>query len=187
MNLDLLKYDCHAATATYLDLMSQHKFLPRIVRPTRIKNRSATLIDHFFTGESDSYSKSGIIDTEIAGSHGYTDHFPIFLVLKTSLSSHKKTDPVQKTYFTKKNHDERKESLRNEDWSDIFQLKDANAIYDLMLEKYGRHYHENKTVKTFSKKSNRVGRQPWMTEDILADIGRRDRLSRQRDRREPFL
>ena len=186
MNLDLLKYDCHEPTANYLDILSQHKFLPRIVRPTRIKKQSATLIDHIFTWENSSYLKSGIIDTEIAGNHGYTDHFPTFLVLRTSLSSHKTTNPVQRTYFTKKNHDERKENLQNEDWSELFQLDDANAIYDLMLEKYGLHYHENKTVKTYSKKSNRIAQQPWMTDDILADIRRRDRLSRKRDRREDY-
>ena len=186
MNLDLLKYDCHAETANYLDLMSQHKFLPRIVRPTRIKKQSATLIDHLFTQESDSYRKSGIIDTEIAGNHGYTDHFPIFLILRTSFSTHRANDPVQKTYFTKKNHDARREKLGNEDWSELFQLNDPNAIYDLMLEKYGHHYHENKTIKTYSKNSNRVGRQPWMTDTILADIRRRDRLSRKKDRRKEY-
>ena len=132
MNLDLLKHNCHAATADYLDAMSQHKFLPRIVRPTRIKKQSATLIDHLFTWESDSYVMSGIIDTEIAGNHGYTDHYPIFLVLKTFLKGHRSTDPVQKTYFTQKNHDERKESLKNEDWSDLYGLDDANSIYDLI-------------------------------------------------------
>ena len=60
MNLDLLKYDTHAATASYLDIMNHHRFLPRIVRPTRIKRQSATLIDHIFTRDNDSYVMSGI-------------------------------------------------------------------------------------------------------------------------------
>ena len=186
MNLDLLKHDCHVATANYLDLMSQHQFIPRIVRPTRVKQQSATLIDHFFTYENDSFSKSGIIDTEIAGNHGYTDHFPIFLILKTDIGGQQATGQVQKTFFTTKNHEARKESLKNEDWSEIYRLEDADKIYDQILEKYSKHFHENKTVKTYSKKSNRIGREPWMTADILADIRRRDRLSRKKDRRDDY-
>ena len=38
MNLDLLKYESHAATSNYLDLMASHGLLPGITRPTRIKD-----------------------------------------------------------------------------------------------------------------------------------------------------
>ena len=49
LNLDLLKYEHHLPTANYIDLLTQHGLLPRIVRPTRIKKQSATLIDHILT------------------------------------------------------------------------------------------------------------------------------------------
>ena len=186
MNLDLLKYDCHIATASYLDLMSQYKLLPRIVRPTRIKRQSATLIDHFFTQENDNFVHSGIIVTEIAGNHGYTDHYPIFIILKSSTNEKTINETLQKVFFTNKNHEDRKENLRNEDWRDLYQLEDTNSIYDMIVKKYSKHYHENKTVRSFSRKNNRIGREPWMTPDILADIRRRDRLARNKDRREDY-
>ena len=81
-NLDLLKYDTHQPTACYLELVTEQKLLPRIVRPTRIKKQSATLIDHILSSDPGSTLTSGIIDTEIAGGSGYTDHFPTFTVLK---------------------------------------------------------------------------------------------------------
>ena len=81
MNLDLLKYESHPPTSDYLDLITGHKILPRIVRPTRIKKQSATLIDHILTRDNDNTIVSGIIDTEIAGNCGYTNHFPIFTIL----------------------------------------------------------------------------------------------------------
>ena len=74
LNLDLLKYENHLPTANYLDLVINHKLLPRIVRPTRIKKQSATLIDHIFTKDDKIHLVSGIIDTELAGNSGYTDH-----------------------------------------------------------------------------------------------------------------
>ena len=81
MNLDLLKYESHLPTSQYLDVMTNHQTLPRIVRPTRIKNKSATLIDHIFTRDNPITLVSGIIDTELAGSCGYTDHKPVSTVL----------------------------------------------------------------------------------------------------------
>ena len=186
INLDLLKYDSYPATGNYLDLMSQQGLIPRIVRPTRIKKQSATLIDHFFTRDNDITLRSGIINTEIAGNCGYTDHFPIFLILKARVPPKKSNGPQEKSYFTKKNHEERKEKLANEDWSEIYQSEDPNMIYDTILKKYGQHYHENKSTKTFSQKSNRTGREPLMTAEILTDIRRRDRLSKIKDRREEY-
>ena len=93
---------------------------------------------------------------------------------------------MEKIYFTNKNHANRKEKLRNEDWRELYRLENANVIYDVITEKYSKHYHENKTVRLYSRKTNRIGREPWMTPDILADIRRRDRLARNKDRREDY-
>ena len=186
MNLDLLRYDSHPATGSYLDLLSQHKLLPRIVRPTRIKKQSATLIDHFFTRDNEKTLRGGIINTEIAGNCGYTDHFPIFIIMKAKVPRKNSNETITKTFFSKTNHTDRKEKLAIEDWSEIYQQEDPNLIYDMILEKYGKHYHENKTTKTFTKRTNRIGREPWMTAEILTDIRRRDRLARLKDRRDEY-
>ena len=170
MNLDLLKYDSHSATGNYLDILTQHKLLPRITRPTRIKHQSATLIDHLFMKDNEYHVKSGIINTEIAGNSGYTDHFPIFTIIKSKVVTKRSNELIQKCYFTQKNHADRKRNLQSEDWSGILALDDASVIYDQMLEKYSKQYHENKTTVTFTRRSNRHGREPWMTRDILADI-----------------
>ena len=181
-NLDLLKYDSHQATGNYLDLLSQHKLLPRIVRPTRIKKQSATLIDHFFTRDNANTLRSGIINTEIAGNCGFTDHFPIFLIMKVNVPRSKSNDTITKSFFSNDNHAERKEKLAGEDWSEVYLAEDPNSIYDMIITKYGKHYHENKTTRTFKKRTNRISREPWMTPEILADIRRRDRLARKKDR-----
>ena len=61
MNLDLLKYERHLPTSRYLDIMTTHSMLPTIVRPTRIKNKSATLIDHIFTRNNALFPVCGIL------------------------------------------------------------------------------------------------------------------------------
>ena len=100
MNLDLLKYQSHAPTSDYMDIMMSHSLLPLITRPTRIKHTSASLIDHFFFKST--VKRSGILATEIAGNHGFTDHYPIFCVFGISNVKRNASRTFTKKYFTYK-------------------------------------------------------------------------------------
>ena len=79
-------------TSEYLDVMMSHSLLPAITRPTRLKHTSATLI---FTKKAglDLY----ILTYDLAGSHGYTDHYPVLCLYPTKRDNLNKT-----TTFTKK-------------------------------------------------------------------------------------
>ena len=179
-NLDLLKYENHLPTANYLDLVMNHKLLPRIVRPTRIKKQSATLIDHIFTKDGGDHLTSGIINTEIAGNSGYTDHFPVFTILRADVAKREKKEYICKTFFTQQDSKARRDRLRQENWNEVLEQDDPNVIYDMIQQKYGHHYNETITIRIQKKQSNRVKREPWMSAEILADIRRRDRLAKQK-------
>ena len=186
MNLDLLKYENHLPTSQYLDIMTNHQTLPRIVRPTRIKNKSATLIDHIFTRDNPITLVSGIIDTELAGSCGYTDHKPVFTVLRARVPKKDRKATIVTSYFTQEGTQKRREGLRAQNWGMIIADTDPDTIYDDIVAIYGNHYHTNITKKTIKCSSKRVRREPWMTNDILADIRRRDRLAKIKDRRSDY-
>ena len=112
MNLDLLKYETHSMTSEYLDQMVACGMLPGITRPTRIKHSSATLIDHiFYKGENINF---GILASELAGSHGYTDHFPVFCTIKLYEPLKATVTKTTIRYFTQSGHSKRKDSLRKE-------------------------------------------------------------------------
>ena len=153
---------------------------------TTTKKQSATLIDHIFTRDNEKTLISGILNADIAGNCGFTDHFPIFTILKAKIPNKKSNEPIIKSYFSKQNHSDRKEQLSKEDWDEVLAMEDPNMIYNTILEKYSKHYNGNRSTKTFTKRSNRVGREPWITPEILADIRRRDRLARLKDRREEY-
>tara|TARA_B110001454_G_scaffold206124_1_gene216268 strand:- start:121 stop:1140 length:1020 start_codon:yes stop_codon:yes gene_type:complete len=106
-NLDLLKHEIHLPTAKYLEIMS-HQLIPKIVRPSRIKHQSASLIDHFFLRDITNCTISGIMATEIAGNHGYTDHMPIFLILKTTQQKIEKPKSIIISYFTESDNCEKR-------------------------------------------------------------------------------
>ena len=183
INLDLLKHEHHLPTASYLDVVMSHGLLPRIVRPTRIKHKSASLIDHFFTANDDKTLLSGILATEIAGAHGYTDHYPIFSIIRKKPREKKKEKYITKSYFTEAGNVDRRNGLKNENWDEVYSESDPNIVYDLIQEKYGRHYLAAKTIKTVKNNKNRIRKEPWMTADILADMRKRDRLAKMKDRR----
>ena len=186
MNLDLLKYETHPQTAQYLDIMSSHRLLPQIVRPTRIKHQSATLIDHIFTRGNDISLMSGILDLELAGNSGYTDHKPTFIFLKAKIPPKKYSQLANFSFFTVEGNKNRKEGLKSQDWDGVLSLSDPDLIYDQLIAIYSHHYYTNLTTRTISRNSRRYKREPWMTDKILADMRRRDRLARNKNRRAEY-
>ena len=76
--IDLLKYEKHFSTNSYLDNIFSHCFLPLINRPTRITAHSASLIDNILTNNLPVNTKSGILFTDIS------DHLPVFMLLPES-------------------------------------------------------------------------------------------------------
>ena len=186
MNLDLLKYASHLPTSKYLDIMSSHSLLPRITRPTRIKNQSATLIDHIFTRNNPLTKVSGIIDMELAGSSGFTDHKQVFTILQANICKDKTNRPMEISYFTQEGNRKRKEGLLNHDWNNTISETDPNTIYDQIISVYSYHYQSNLTTKTINSNSRRYKREPWITDEILKDIKRRDRLARLKNRRSDY-
>ena len=76
MNINLLNFQTHTKTNTYLENILSHGFLPTITMPTRIANSSATLIDHIYINETAKYITSGVIITDVS------DHFGTFQVIQ---------------------------------------------------------------------------------------------------------
>jgi len=79
INIDLLKYSDHASTRSYIDNLISNSFIPAIIMPTRITDRSATLIDHIYysTGSyknDNNLVKTGNIWCDI------TDHLPDYII-----------------------------------------------------------------------------------------------------------
>lgn len=166
--------------------MTNHRVLPQITRPTRIKNKSATLIDHIFTRDNEITLTSGILDLELAGNCGYTDHKPVFTILRAQVSRKESNRKIRVSYFTSEGNQKRKEGLLSHNWGSTLDESDPNAIYDQIISVYNHHYHSNITTKTINRNSKRQKKEPWMTNDILKDIRRRDRLAKIKQRRAEY-
>ena len=76
-NFDLLKYDKDNNVMKFLNSLTSQSLIPTISKPTRINDKSASLIDNIFMSNPSNLT-AGIIVTDIS------DHFPVF-VLKNSV------------------------------------------------------------------------------------------------------
>ena len=82
-NIDMLKFEMHSKTNSYIDNIFSNAYIPLITKPTRLTPHSATLIDHIYTNDISRSYKSGIIITDIA------DHFGIFTIIKNIIDKPK--------------------------------------------------------------------------------------------------
>src|SRR6218665_1651229 len=69
-NINLLRHVDHNLTGMFLNTMASYKFVPTILRPTRITEFSATLIDNIFTNSLCQDLDSCILIEDIS------DHLP---------------------------------------------------------------------------------------------------------------
>ena len=70
----MLNFQTHGLTNDYINSLLSKSFLPVITLPTRIRNQSATLIDHIWKNKRCTLYKSGIIINSLS------DHFPVIYI-----------------------------------------------------------------------------------------------------------
>ena len=73
-NVNMLNFETHGLTNDYINALISKSFLPVVTLPTRIKQQSATLIDHIWTNKLCNVYKSGILINSLS------DHFPVFYI-----------------------------------------------------------------------------------------------------------
>ena len=74
LNINFLKANDHKSTGVLLDVLYSYSVFPLITKPTRVTEKTATLIDHIWTNSFgvDSHHIQGILCTSM------TDHYAIF-------------------------------------------------------------------------------------------------------------
>ena len=65
-NINLLNCVNHPASEPFLNMMNSNYLLPYILQPTRVTDRSATLIDNIFANTFNSNARSGNLVTKIS-------------------------------------------------------------------------------------------------------------------------
>lgn len=168
INIDLLK--ANEVSNTYLNILQEYGYFPKIDKPTRVVNESSSCIDHLFV----CISNPNIQTTSIVVTDSITDHFPIILSTKTDVIN--KTDRGV-SLKSKINSEKLKQMLRCEQWDDIFSSDDPNLCAGIFIDKLSELIKAC-TTSSHKRDLRKKAIKPWITEGILKSMETRNRLGR---------
>ena len=176
-NIDLLKDDIERPIHDYLDLIYSHCMIPTVLKPTRITETSATLIDNILTN-SDNEVTTAILVTDIS------DHLPSILLnksktTKVTQNSENKNKFVFKRKYTDDNISHFKQKLSQVDWNGILQGIDADCDYNKFIDKFNELYDECIPLRKCSVSRRKVPQSPWITKGLLKSINNKNKLYKE--------
>ena len=89
-NADLLNHANHALTGDFLNAMLSHLMYPVIRNPTRVTEKSSTLIDNIFINCSQNVFEAVIICNDLS------DHFPVAAITLETKNNKRKFESLTK-------------------------------------------------------------------------------------------
>ena len=129
-NVNLINYYKNRGTYEFLEQLFNHNFTPQITLPSRITEKTATLIDNIFVnGQTQKYN-SGNITMSIS------DHLPQFIIIVENGKGDKPANKTAKTtYKDYKNFDmdSFKMDLQGIDWILATHYNDVSLGFEAFL------------------------------------------------------
>jgi len=151
INIDTLKKN--NTTKQYINLLQSEGFNPLIHEATRVTGNSQTCIVHIHSNFTSS-TTSGSIAVEVA------DHLPVFTIIYDP-KHNPFPEKIEIRDFNSFNSKLFKENLANQDWSLVYNSRNANESLDRFLHIFNCISYKYAPVKEISLKSKSY--QPWIT------------------------
>jgi hypothetical protein len=173
MNIDLLKYNSLNYVNEFVDNIVARSFVPKILKPTRVSNTSATLIDHIYTNDHHNVSNSGIVVNDVA------DHFGVFLTLS---HTYKQTDSklAFKRVFSTNNINHFNNILQQVDFSDVIAESCPEASYDCFHRKFSEKFNIAFPLVKVKHNRNYIKKEKWITSGLLTSLRTKNKLYRKK-------
>jgi len=172
-NADFLKIEKNKNYQEFYNLVTSNGLLPRIVRPTRVTENSATIIDNIF---SNSF-KRGMISGNLMLC--ISEHFSQFLSIGTNNVSLKNTKIYGRDY-SKFNPKDFKNDISTQKWEN--DLTDINELYGEFITKLNSCVDRHAPIKKLTKKEIKIKSKPWITANIRKLIDHRNKLFNRKKR-----
>ena len=168
-NLDLLAYEKFLPTRKYVDELLSFGILPLITKPTRIAQRSATILDHISTSyKSDSY-RVGILVSDLS------DHFPVFYVRNNLEKSTKKLVTIRK--INPETVISFKSLLQPAQWTCVTNENRPASAFSNFFGILDASFEVSFPKFIFKPNKRCTPLQPWMTPGLLKSRKRKEKLA----------
>ena len=127
-NLNLIKYTQNRGVNQFLESILSNNFISHITLPTRVTEKSATLIDNIFTNNYEHNCVSGNITTYIS------DHLPQFFIIEDLKQIPNKEIPTISFRDHKNFSDDAfKAELSELDWSLVTENSEVNLGFETFV------------------------------------------------------
>jgi exonuclease III len=176
-NVNLMKIKTDLKVQEYVETMISSGLKFRISRPSRVSNTSATLIDHIADNLTDQVQISGIITTQLFGASGYSDHLPVFSIIKREITRNKPPKTITRRKINKFTEATFQRRLQEVDFSSAYR-EDPSECLDNMMEIITKQHDISfplETVKT-NRENYRV--QRFMIPSLMKSCNTRDRMKK---------
>ena len=175
-NMDLLKIENDTHINDYFDIFTNNNFMPLITLPTRITNRTKTLIDNIYYNQFSNNIVSGNITV------GISDHIPQFAIIPSYSNN---TIPTNNTSYVrnykKMNNESFVNTIRNIDWSfaNSNTDTDTNEVIVNFLGKITSALDDHAPLRKITKKQHKKLNKPWITKGIIKSIRNKEKIYNQ--------
>ena len=165
-NEDLIKYESDTEYQNLIDSAHNHGFVQLVSRPTRITERTHTLIDHVYTNNIESVLSCNVLTLDI--SDHLATHTKISLGSSSTLtcrnSKNSKNNKCDFRLFNEVNNQTFKQLIDNESWDEITEDLDSQTSYSKFEEIYLKHYNTAYELKSnhTRRKNERHNPKPWI-------------------------
>ena len=127
-NIDLLKSESCDFASRFLEQLLTSSYIPLILKPTRITQHTATLIDNIFTNDIEviDSSSNGIIFSDIS------DHLPVVHVrnFETRAETIQKNEYVFKRNFNDTNTQSFVNTIKSLSWEKVISNNSERESYN---------------------------------------------------------
>lgn len=173
-NINLLNSDSHSLSNVFINTLSSYLFQPHIIKPTRITNHSATLIDNIFFNSINNNVISGNL---LYAYYDISDHLSNFLIINNLFSHHHKEKIYKREYSNFNKNAFINECKNSINWQELFYGEDdINVLFDTFHQKLLGIVNKHVPLKLITKKEIKFKAKPWITQGLKVSIKIKNQL-----------
>ena len=175
-NIDLLKSESCDFARRFLEQLLTSSYIPLILKPTRITQHTATLIDNIFTNDTEviDFSSNGIIFSDIS------DHLPVVHVRYVAAP----TETIQKNeYIFKRNFNDSNtqsfiNTIKSLSWEKVIYNNNEIESYNEFFNIFSATFEKNFPLTKKRKSRMKIDRckSPWITRSIIKSVRKKNKL-----------
>ena len=169
-NINVIKIGNNTTADAFVNQLLSSSFYPLITKPTRITERSATLIDNILANRLNNNNINGILFSDLS------DHLPLFIIEQNIKVKSQNYTAKMKRNISKENIDKFVEKLEQIHWEELNQETDPSKAYDRFYSKLFAIYDNCIPMKKMSNKQRKLQKKPWLTKAIIKSLTIKDKL-----------